>query len=62
MKIQVGDTIEVIDTEISPFPIRGKVVSLDPHPFQNSYGQIEVDSVALPAPKVFVNLRMARVV
>jgi len=56
----IGDMIEVIDAKVSPFPMRGKVLELDEHPFKESYALIEVDSPALPAPKEWVNLRLAK--
>lgn len=59
MTPQLGDNIEVIDTDPVRL-IRGKVIELDTHPLEYGFAKIRVDSPALPAPEIWVSLRNAR--
>lgn len=55
--LKIGDEIEA---EYGGRFVRGKIRELDTHPLGASYARIIVDSTALPAPELWVNLRMAR--
>jgi hypothetical protein len=61
-EFEVGDEIEAIDLSISRWPIYGRILALDqhPHPLQEDYALIEADSPALPPPRVWVSLRLAK--
>ena len=56
---KVGEEIEVVDQKVSQFPIRGTVLETDIG-VRESYAKIRVESPALPAPEIWVCLRLAR--
>jgi hypothetical protein len=60
---KVGDEIEVFEPSRRSYPVRGKIVDLDLHPFEYGDAEIEVTaSIAfpIPRPRLWVSLRMAR--
>jgi len=60
-KWAIGDEIEVIDQRICGWPLRGRILELDLHPLSDNFAKIELtNSPALPVPKVWVNLRLAK--
>lgn len=59
-KFKVGDLIEVIDQQRSPFPMRGKILELDTSVLGGDYAKIRIDSPALPVPEIWVSLRLAK--
>jgi len=60
--MKIGDKIEVIDTCLMAFPVRGKILDIDEHPFGESSALVRIESAALPAPEVWVNLRLAKLI
>lgn len=61
--MKVGDLIEVIDQRaIGPYPVQGRILELDEHPLDASYARIQIEGVAIGSVKVWVNLRLAKVV
>lgn len=56
-ELKIGDSIEA---EYDGRFVRGIILELDTHPFGSSYAKLLLDSPALPAPQIWVNLRLAR--
>ena len=60
MTWSIGDEIEVLEP-LYRYPILGKIVSLDTHPFGDSFAKVRLsNSPAIDAPELWVNLRRAK--
>ena len=61
-KMKVGDRIEVIDRRYAEYAMRGVILELDEHPLETSYAKIQVESPGLGSLRIWVNLRLAKVI
>ena len=60
-RFKEGDMIEVIDRNVAPYLLRGTVIEMDEHPFDESFAKIRINGAA-GAYEEWVNIRLAHVV